>query len=512
MLTDSVLSPIYKKFLLIAILLGIGFRFFNLGYPVYWYDETQTSLRISGYTKSEIAETAYTSEIIQVGDFLQTYQYPTAEKQWSDVVQALSQHPEHSPLYYFLARFWLHIFPNSVASIRSLSAIISLFALPAMYWLCWELFQSQTVCLVAVSLLAISPFHVIYAQEAREYSLWIVTTLCSSAALFKALRINQFKSFDWGIYSLTVALGLYTHPFSALVNIGQGIYVILLYAKKQIHQIIHYFIASIIGLLLFLPWLWIVIKNLSDFVDNTKSTGVPREGLPLFWGLNLGRLFFDVNQGTSLLNPTLYFFLFLTGYAIYILMRTTAPKVWIFIMTLIGVLGLGLILPDLLFGGRRSSIARYAVPCYLGIQIAVAYLFTFTMQKYSLWKGILIFLLSLGIISNAVQSIYPVWWNKSYAKSRYLPQIAEIINQANNPLIITDEEPGRVLSLSHRLNPTVSLQLVSPDLIPTVPQPNYNQIFIFRPSEFLKETLETRNNIQLEKAYKKGWIWQVINK
>ncbi|MGB3403194.1 MAG: glycosyltransferase family 39 protein [Microcoleaceae cyanobacterium] len=510
MLTDSLLSKTYKKFLIFTIILGIGFRFFNLGYPVYWFDETQTSLRISGYTKSEIAKTAYTSEIIQVGDFLNTYQYPTAEKQFSDVIQALSQHPEHSPLYYLFARFWLQIFPDSVASLRSLSALISLLALPAMYWLCWELFQSQAVSLIAVSLLTISPFHVIYAQEAREYSLWTVTILLSSAALLKALKINQLRSFHWGIYSLTVALGLYTHPFSVFVNIGQGIYVILLYAKKQINQFFDYFTASFIGLLLFLPWLWIVIQNLSNFVDNTKSTGVPREGLPLFWGLNLGRIFFDVNQGTSLLNPTLYFFLFLTIYGIYILIRTTPPKVGIFIITLIGVLGLGLIVPDLLLGGRRSSITRYAIPCYLGIQIAIAYLFTFTIKKYSIWKWILIFILSLGIISSAVQSIHAVWWNKSYAKSRYLPQIAEIINQANNPLIITDEEPGRVLSLSHRLNSTVSLQLIPRGSVPTLSKSNSDKIFLFRPSEELKISLEKNSNIQVKKAYKKGWIWQVI--
>jgi|GEM_PF-5080288 hypothetical protein len=58
-----------------------------------WYDETQTSLRISGYTQSELVETIYTSEVVQVGDFLKTYQYPTSEKQLSDVVQALSKHP-----------------------------------------------------------------------------------------------------------------------------------------------------------------------------------------------------------------------------------------------------------------------------------------------------------------------------------------------------------------------------------------------------------------------------------
>jgi uncharacterized membrane protein len=510
MLTDLCLSQKYKKFLIVAIILGIGFRFFNLGYPVYWYDETQTSLRISGYTRSELVESIYTTEVVQVGDFLATYQYPTSEKDLSDVMQALSKHPEHSPLYYLLARFWLQIFPHSVASIRSLSAVISLLAFPAMYWLGWELFQSQTVGFIAISLLAVSPFHVIYAQEAREYSLWTVTILASSAALLKALRSHSSKPFNWGIYSVMTALGLYTHPFSVFVTVGQGIYILLISAKKQLNQFFYYCIASSISILLFLPWLWVVINNLSNFLDNTKSTGVPREGLPLFWGLNLGRLFFDVNQGTSLLNPTLYFFLFLTGYAIYVLIRNTPAQIWLFVMTLMGVLGMGLIVPDIVLGGRRSSIARYAIPCYLGIQLAVTYLLTFKLPKKRIWNFILIFLLSLGIISSAVQSVHAVWWNKSYAKSRYLPQVAEIINQAQNPLVISDEEPGRILSLCHRLNSTVSLQLVPRGFIPAFPQSDSTQIFVFRPSELLREKLENHPSIRLEKAYQRGWLWQVF--
>jgi hypothetical protein len=175
-----------------------------------------------------------------------------------------------------------------------------------------------------------------------------------------------------------------------------------------------------------------------------------------------------------------------------------------------GVLGTALILPDIILGGRRSSIARYAIPCYLGIQLAVAYLLTFKLPKKRIWKFILIFLLSLGIISSAVQSVHAVWWNKSYAKSRYIPQVAEIINQAQNPLVISDEKPGQISSLCHRLNSTVTLQLVPPGFLPVLPQSNSTQIFVFRPSEILRKKLENHPSIRLEKAYHKGWIWQVF--
>lgn len=41
-----------------------------------------------------------------------------------------------------------------------------------------------------MALIAVSPFHVLYAQEAREYSLWTVTILLSSAALLRAMRVK----------------------------------------------------------------------------------------------------------------------------------------------------------------------------------------------------------------------------------------------------------------------------------------------------------------------------------
>jgi len=54
--------------------------------------------------------------------------------------------------------------------------------------------------------------------------------------------------------------------------------------------------------------------------------------------------------------------------------RKTPKQVWLFVLTLIGVTGLALVIPDLILGGMRSIQARYLMPCYLGIPLAVAYL------------------------------------------------------------------------------------------------------------------------------------------
>ncbi len=503
---------------LIIILIGLGifFRFYNLEQKVYWYDETMTSIRISGYTQTEVSKIAFNGNIITVKDFLEEYQYPNQTKNINDTLNALAGNPEHSPLYYLMARWWLQIFGHSVFTIRLLSALISLLALPCIYWLCSELFNSAIISWVGVTLIAISPFHVLYAQEAREYSLWTVTILFSCAAFLRGMRLKTLPS--WGLYGVSVAAALYTHPFSAFVLIGHGIYSMIIFLKRRGTQrergryaegLGGYFVSCLLGVVLFIPWLIIVVSHFSKFVENTASVNLSREGfLPLFWGLNLSRIFVDVNQGSSLFSPLHYLSGLLAGYALYYLYRQAPVSTWIFIITLIGVTGMAIIGPDLILGGRRSSITRYAIPVYLGIQIAVAYLMASKINtvEWQRWKYLAIALTLSGIISCSVSSQFPVWWHKSPSKSRYNPQVASILNQNSHPLVISDELPGIILSLSHLLNPDTHLQLLVKPNIPKIPK-NFTNIFLYRPSPELQQGIEQTQTLKIIPQPKsKSWL------
>ncbi|MBN3938833.1 glycosyltransferase family 39 protein [Nostoc sp. NMS9] len=137
------------------------------------------------------------------------------EKGLSDTIISLQvDDPQYPPLYYILAWFWVEIFGNSVTIIRSLSAFISLLIFPSIYWLCRELFKASAwVSEVAIALMAISPIHLVYAQEAREYILWIVTVLLCSASLLRALRLESkdqvLRILNWEMYAVTLVLSLY---------------------------------------------------------------------------------------------------------------------------------------------------------------------------------------------------------------------------------------------------------------------------------------------------------------
>lgn len=486
---------------LIAVILAIGifFRFYNLDHKVYWYDETMTSIRISGYISSDLIKEVYNGEVISVENFVKNYQYPNDVKNLNDSIKALSYHPEHSPLYYLMARFWLQALGNSIFNIRLLSALISLLAFPAIYWLCQELFNSKLISWLAVSLIAISPFHILYAQEAREYSLWTVSILVSCATLLWATRKKTILS--WIIYGITVSFGLYTHPFSAFVFAAHGIYVFVSENFRLNKTIRNYIFASLLGIILFLPWLLIVIANFSNLINNTDHVNIiPKGFFPLLWGLNLSRIFIDVNQGISPFSPLNYLSLFLAGYALYFLCKT-APKAGLFIITLIGVLGLALIVPDVILSGRRSTIARYATPCYLGIQIAVSYLLTNKLkQKHSenkknkKWHYIVTILVISGILSCGISSQFPMWWNKGPFKTRHSPELVSIINQSENPLVISDIQSDEILGLTHVLENKVYLQLVLFPNIPEIPA-SFTEVFIYRSSDNLLAKYEAKYNI-----------------
>jgi len=566
------LWPWVRIFVIACLALGVFFRFYNLGHKVYWSDETMTSLRISGYTTEQLVTEAFNGRNLTVGEMVQIYQVPDPSLPLNDTLTALASHPEHSPLFYLMARYWSQGWPNPAVATRSLAALISLCLFPAIYWLCQELFQSSWVGWGAIAVVAVSPLQVLYAQEARQYSLWALTVVLASAALLRAMRVKSVAA--WGLYTLTLTLSFYTHLFSGLVALGHGLYVAAIAAEAlwqhwQLNRgdtpgqergvgnrsrvptwgnwrvllapIGTYLLASGVAVILFSPWLWIVITRVERVQEVTEWVTADRDNLFAYWLLNLNRLFFDMNQGTSLWNPLLYLTLALAVYAVYFVWCTTLPRIWLFVVCQIGVTSLGLILPDLLLGGRRSTISRYLIPCHIAVQLAVAYLLTLKVmgspsaqatpseglpvsplnQGYSRqatglrtqllapisalrtgfapahrWRQVVALVTLSGVLSCLVSAHVAVWWHKSPTKSRHNPLVAEVINRATHPLVISNEPPTLILPLCHLLKPTVTLQLVQNEDMPTIPE-GYSDVFIYRSSDYLHQALQEKMGLEL---------------
>ncbi|MDZ7954295.1 glycosyltransferase family 39 protein [Nostoc sp. DedQUE09] len=522
------LAPNRLQFLIVVLLMvGIFFRFFNLDRKVYWHDETFTSLRISGYTANEVKQQIFNGRIINKESFAK-FQSPNMEKGLRDTIRSLEvDDPQHPPLYYIIARFWVGIFGNSVTVIRSLSAFISLLIFPSIYWLCRELFKASAwVSEVAIALMAISPIHLIYAQEAREYILWIVTVLLCSASLLRALRLESkdrvLRILNWGMYAVTLMLSLYTFLFSGFVMVAHGIYVIATAKFKFTRIVKAYLLASLAGLLAFTPWIIVIIVNLLQLKSSTAWTKrhLPLDVLIKSWLLQLNRIFLDLNSGFE--NPFNYvitpLFLVLFGYSIYFICRKSNYKIWLFIVTLIMIPALPLMLPDLLFGGIRSLAERYLLISYLGIQLAVTYLLATQLHNKSfvrrrIWQIIMGLVIICGLVSYGVSSQAETWWSKVISSGN--PQVAKIINQATHPLLISNDSGinyGNVFSLSYLLEPKVQFQLVKDRSIPNIPN-GFTDIFLLNPSDSWRKQIETNYNYKTFVVYGDNnyLLWKIEN-
>jgi uncharacterized membrane protein len=481
---------------LTVLLIGIFFRFYHLDRKVYWIDEARTSLRMSGYTQTELVQEVFTGQVTPAAT-LQTYQSPTT-KTWGDTLHALKGNAEHTPLYFLLARLWTELWGYSIANIRALSVFISLFAFPCLFWLCRELFASSAVGWVAIALFAAMPLQVLYAQEARPYSLWTVEVLLSTASLLWALRTHH--RWSWLIYGATVTLGLYTQLLFGEMILAHGIYVAVVedvMTKRQLNAKVRaYLVATGVSLLALVPWMVVFFGNLDQVHEATATLNSPYQFSTLVneWVLNFSRGFVDRELG--FLNTV---GLILFGFApLYYLYRKTPRVTWLLVIATAAISFLILALPDIFLGGQRSLRIRYFIPAFLSIQLALSYFIVTQIQAGGWYRRlgqlVLAGFLIGGIMACSVSSQAQVWWNKSIPRSAYYPAVSALINQTPNPLVISDDDPASLLAFSYWLKPETPMQLVTRPRVKVAD--GFDHVLLLNPSKRLRTFLERRYRLQ----------------
>ncbi len=212
-------------------LLALGLRLYRLDAQSLWYDEG-----FSVYlARLEVAEiTARTAADIQ------------------------------PPLYYYLLHAWIGLFGDSEAAVRGLSVLWGVFTVPLIYGLARRLFHSQPAGLLAALLVAVSPPHVWYGQEARMYTL--LTFLCLLSSYWLLLIVQRLPPYQpggrggsllWPAFTLTNIAALYTHYFAVFVLAFQGLYLLLVWLRQRCpRQLILAGLASgAATVLAYLPWL-----------------------------------------------------------------------------------------------------------------------------------------------------------------------------------------------------------------------------------------------------------------
>ena len=527
------ISPRQKWFTIlvaIIVILGIFFRLAHLGHQLYWHDEAYTLFRAAGYTGREINEHLFNGQIHQLKDVLQ-YQRLRPESTWLDTVRSLAlEDAQHPPVYYLLARLWMAIFGDSIAVIRSLSALASLLFFPCLYLLSRLIFRSSLIGWTTITLAAVSPLQVMYAQEAREYALWSLTVLLSSIALLLAWQYNNFIS--WTIYTVTSIVSIYTFSLSGLVIVGYVFYIFIREDCRLTKQVVHCLIASLVAITTFLPWLVFAAKSWSETGAVWSSIPIPWSALVKIWGLHIVQLFILLFKNFNL-SANLDFYTFLSffilafcltviGFSFYQIIARLPKSRWLLPIMLAGSTFLPLAFLDLILGGQRSTATRYLMPTFLGIQLTVAFVLAVGIVgknnlKRKITQSVYAIIITTGIISCVFNFQSPTAWTKGISYNLY--QVAESINQEQNPLIVSNSKGinfGNILALTYLVKKDGDFLLVDGwqkqdyETEINIP-PTYKNIFLLGLSEQLRKKLKQKYNAQLELAFNDAhlWLWKM---
>lgn len=481
-------------FLVCAIVLGIFFQVVNLGKkPLQWLDEGFTLLRASGYTLAEVQQTDVAGRVIRAEDILK-FQRPAPEKGIQGTIVGLAtEEPQLPPLYFLLTRFWMQGFGDSRAAVLALPVLFSLLALPALYWLCQELFEDSSVAWLTMALYIVSPAMLYYAHYIRQYSLWLTLMITASALFLRCLK--QPTKLNWSLYALTIVLGFYTHILMGFVVLAHGIYGFASDRFRKSRAIGSYLFTVGISIVLMLPWLWVVWagrNTANQMTEWQQRNPITLLSLLVTWGKSLNRTFAAWHFNHE---PVLFYLCIpialLVAYAFYFLARHSSRSIWGFVFALMGTSFFPFLMADLLFGGRRATSERYFLICYVGIFLAVAYLLSrkiqplpnTTSRQRQIWKVATVVILSIGLISCGTGALGKSWWGWS----EFEVDVDPIVHQTSQPLVIAERDFWLFFQFAHQFKPDVQLLLLDRDNLSAsleIPA-GEQQTFLYGPSDRL---------------------------
>ena len=307
---------------LFAILIVAFFlRFYHLGYRDFWYDE--------------VSAVAYAK-------------YPWAN--WN------------APLYWTLLHYWVKFFGISEFSLRLPSVIFSSAAVGLTYLLGKELFGRKTGIFASI-FIGLSPFHLWYAQEARDYSMVLFWGTLSSYLFYKALHGNSKRL--WALFTLSSVAGIYTNYFYLVLLVAQSFFVIF-DNKEDLKNTLPYLLMIALA---FLPYS-------ARFLDKFNSVRVK------FWIPDPGR--------NSLIITLENFVLGFNGFPIVYSMSTVLA---------------GILLVTAFARAHRENLTRQFNFCLFLSLLPICCIFIFSKVFFSIYleRGLILFspyyyiILSLGL-------------------------------------------------------------------------------------------------------------------
>ncbi len=144
------------------------------------------------------------------------------DQSYAQIITEFPKNDNHPPLYYLSLKLWSEIFGYSEFALRSLSVlfgVVTVFLIYKIALLIGGVGNKKRFQLAKISLLllATSPFHIYYSQEARMYSM---AAFLASFSIYCFLRVTKDSNYVryWVLFSLSITALVFTDyvPFFLL--------------------------------------------------------------------------------------------------------------------------------------------------------------------------------------------------------------------------------------------------------------------------------------------------------
>jgi mannosyltransferase len=169
-------------------------------------------------------------------------------------IPSLLRHDGSPPLYYVALHLWMAVFGSTPTAAHALSLTFFALAVPAAVWAAWRPFGPLAGGL-AGALVALDPFTVYYADDARMYTLVLLLGVLATGAFVRAFVLRERRHV--AVFAAVLAALLYTHNWALFYAAATVIAFVALLAASRDRRALPRDGALAFGAaaLLYAPWL-----------------------------------------------------------------------------------------------------------------------------------------------------------------------------------------------------------------------------------------------------------------
>ncbi len=221
--------------LLVVIVLGATLRLYGLAAHSLWYDECASLYRarfVDSRGSLFVAENSDEPPMMAV-----------LARTWNGLVRTVNHGPVTDECNDFL--------------IRLLPCLLGIATIPILFALARWVLEDDVGALVAAFLYALSPFHILYAQEFRIYAFYVPLGLVAVWCMVRALDGGALR--HWAGMVACLAVLMYSHFIACFLIFAMNVYfVVTLWPHRR--RLVPWFFANLLLMVLIAPALFLMFR------------------------------------------------------------------------------------------------------------------------------------------------------------------------------------------------------------------------------------------------------------